>query len=65
MDVREHDVTKVRECDPAVTERRFQRLEAAARAAVDERRLVTEQQVGSNDPRAPEVEEIEKREVPS
>jgi hypothetical protein len=65
MDMREHDVTKVPESEPAVTERRFQRLEAAARAAVDERRLVAEQQIGRDDLRAAEVEEIEDRVVVS
>jgi hypothetical protein len=59
MDMREHDVTKVPESEPTVTERRFQRFERAARAAVDERRLVAEQQVGRDDLRAAEVEEIE------
>jgi hypothetical protein len=59
VDVREHDVPEVAELQAPLAERRFQRLEAAARAAVDERRLVAEQQVGRDDPRAIEVEEIE------
>jgi hypothetical protein len=46
-----------------VRERRLERVDAGGRAAVDERRLVAGQEVGGDDPRSREVQEVEKLEA--
>jgi hypothetical protein len=62
VDVREHEMANVSERDAVAAEGSLQRVEAAARTAVDERRLAGRQQIGRDDPRAPQVEQIEKLE---
>jgi hypothetical protein len=44
-------------------ERPLERVDAARRPAVDERRLVAEEQVGGDDPGPPEVEQVEELEA--
>ena len=62
VDVREDEVAELLERQAALPECSFERSEAAARPAVDQRRLVSGQEVGRDDPRAPEVKEVEKLE---
>jgi hypothetical protein len=60
VDVRQHEVTEILEREAMPAQRSLERPKAAARAAVDEHRLVAGEQVRADDPRAPEVQEVEK-----
>ena len=60
VDVRQHEVTEILEREAVPAQRSLERPKAAARAAVDEHRLVAGEQVRADDPRAPEVQEVEK-----
>jgi hypothetical protein len=44
-------------------ERRLERAHAGRRTAVDERGFVAPQEVGGDDPRSPEVEQVEELEA--
>jgi hypothetical protein len=63
MDVREHEMTQVLDSEAPLGEGRLQIRQTGARAAVNEGRLLAEQQVGRDDPRAPEVKEVKEPEV--
>jgi hypothetical protein len=59
VDMGEDEMPDVGEGQPAVPEGRLERIEARRGPAVDQRRLVTRQEVGGNDPGVPQVEEVE------
>jgi hypothetical protein len=65
MDVREDEVAEILDSHFPARERGLERAQARGRPAVDERRLVVRPQVGGDDLRSPEVEEIERLEVPT
>ena len=60
VDVGEQEMAKVAEQEPTQAESRLECRQAGARAAIDQRRLVARQQIGGNDPRPPEVLQVEK-----
>jgi hypothetical protein len=63
VDVGEDEPADLLQGEAVRSERRLERVDAARRAAVDERRLVAGEQVGGDDPRPPEVEQVEELEA--
>jgi hypothetical protein len=63
VDVGEDEPADLLQGEPVRGKLRFQRADAARRAAVDESRLVAVEQVGGDDPGPPEVEQIEELEA--
>jgi hypothetical protein len=60
VDVREDEVAQILDAEPVGGEARLERAEAGRGPAVDERRLIPRQEVGPDDPGAPEVLQVEK-----
>jgi hypothetical protein len=58
VDVRENEVAKILDRQASLGERVLERLQAGARTAVDQGRLLAGEQVRGDDPRAPEVQEV-------
>jgi hypothetical protein len=63
VDVRQHEMTKIAEREAPALEPGDERAQARRRTAVDEGGLVAGEQVRRDDPRPPEVEEIEELEA--
>jgi hypothetical protein len=63
VDMREYEMAHVRERHPVSREAFFERAETARGPAVHQRRLVAGQQVRRNDPRMPQVEEVDELEA--
>jgi hypothetical protein len=63
VDVREDEVAQVPDREPGTRERRLERVDARRRTAVDQGGLLAAKQVGGDDPRPPEVEEVEELEA--
>jgi hypothetical protein len=59
MDVREDEVSNVRERQASLADPALEGLDARRGTAVDEGRLLAGKQVGRDDPRAAEMKEIE------
>jgi len=59
VDVRQQEVADVLGHEPLLGEARFEPAETGGRPAVNERRLVAREEVGRNDPRAPEVLQVD------
>jgi hypothetical protein len=59
VDVREDEVPQVAELEPMSREAVLERGQTGGRSAVDERRLVSGQEVRRDDPGVPEEEEVE------
>jgi hypothetical protein len=63
VDMREYEMAHVRERHPVSCEAFFERAETARGPAVHQHRLVAGQQVRRNDPRMPQVEEVDELEA--
>jgi hypothetical protein len=63
VDVRQHEMTKIAEREAPALEPGDERAQARRRTAVDEGGLVAGEQVRRDDPRPPEVEEVEELEA--
>jgi hypothetical protein len=65
MNVRKDEVAKILERHVPLAERRLENSQARARTAVHKRRLLAGEQVRGDDPRSPEVNEVEKPRIPT
>jgi hypothetical protein len=59
MDVRQQEMAEIFDGEPARSEPRLEPIETAGWATVHERRLVPGEEIGSDDPRAPEVLQVD------
>jgi len=59
VDVRQQQMVEVVDPEPLPGKARFEPAETGRRPAVDERRLVAREEVGRDDPRAPEVLQVD------